>query len=493
MKQLTGVDASFLYMETPTTFGHVNGLAVYQRPQGRGFKPYDLFRQRIASRLGQIEPLRRRLVEVPLSLDHPWWIEDPDFDLDFHLRHIAVPPPGGDRELADLVARIIARPLDRTRPLWEAYVIEGLKGRRWAVLTKLHHATIDGASGAELLTMLLDPEPSPSSPTASSPTASSPAAPVDPTPADPNPEPERVPSPAEMLGRTALNLALRPERLARAQWRAWRDYGSILAGQLTPISGQTLSSALANGRPPALRGTPPTPFNRSIGSHRRLAFASASLDQVKRVKNHFGVTVNDVVMAACAGGLRRYLDDHDMLTDQPLVAGVPVSLRTGDEPDRWTNRVSMAVATVPTHLDDREERLAAAAEAMAEAKTTFSLVPADALLELADFSPPAVLTEASALATRLRVADQLPGPINLVISNVPGSRQPLYLGPAELLQYIPVSTIVEGQGLNITVQSYQDHLDFGLVGCRDLMPDIWDLLGYITDELDAYTALVVDG
>ncbi|MCP5030706.1 MAG: wax ester/triacylglycerol synthase family O-acyltransferase [Actinomycetia bacterium] len=475
MKQLSGLDAGFLYMETPTTFGHINSVSIYERPRTRGFKPYELFRGQIESRLDQLEPLRRRLVEVPFGLDHPWWIEDPDFDLDFHLRHIAAPPPGGDRELADLVARIISRPLDRRRPLWEAYVIEGLKQRRWAVLLKVHHATIDGASGAELLTLLLDDQPDDG-------TSREPSAP---SAKGPESKPEAVPSPTQMLTRTALNFAMRPERMARAQLKAWR--------QATDIATRHRGESIAANLPSKPLGpAPTTPFNKAISPQRRFAFRTTSLDDIKAIKNHFGATVNDVVMAACAGGLRHYLQNHDQLSDRPLLAAVPVSMRTGDETEKWTNRVSSIVAALPTHLEDRLERLAFTNSSMNEAKATFDLVPMDALVDFSQFSPPALFTETAAIATRMRLADRLNPAVNLIISNVPGPRQALYLGPCKLAHYYPVSTIAEGQGLNITVQSYEDKLDFGLVGCRELMPDIWDVLDYVVEEITAFTALIED-
>jgi WS/DGAT/MGAT family acyltransferase len=476
VKQLSGLDAGFLYMETPTTYGHVNSLSIYRRPRIKDFNPHELFRSHIEARLPDLEPFRRRLVEVPFQLDHPWWIDDPDFDLDFHVRHIAVPPPGGDAELADLVGRSIGRPLDRRRPLWEAYVIEGLADDRWALLLKLHHATIDGAAGAELLTMLLDTEPTRELPTAQN----------EPT------EGEAVPSPAEMLSRTAANYAMRPERMIRAQMRAWKDMGAIASKQSQDLmqagvkAWSRTQSAMAGRSDPApnvpTQAAPPTPFNRSITPHRRYAFRTAALDDVKTVKNAFGVTVNDVVMAVCAGAVRRYLQHHDAPVDRPLVTMVPVSIRTGEEEDRWTNRVSSIFAPLPVHLDDPGERLAFTHEAMIEAKSTFDLVPADALQDFARFSPPAVFSQAAALMTRMKIADLMNSPVNLVISNVPGPRQPLYLGPARLDHYYPVSTVAEGLGLNITVQSYEDKLDYGLVACRSLVPDLWDLMDLLIEE-----------
>ena len=487
MKQLSGVDAGFLYMETATSFGHISSLSIYERPKTRGFKPYEAFRSHLAARLPELEPFRRRLVEVPFQLDHPWWIEDPDFDLDFHVRHVAVPPPGGDKELADFVARVIGRPLDRSRPLWEAYVIEGLEQRRWAALLKFHHATIDGAAGAALMTMFLQDQPGPDPSLADRDSAGSKSADSEGIGIE-----KPVPTPMEMMGRTALGFAGRPERFLRAQYRAMTEANQIVSERGSDLFGTYLKSlgsqrSERSGRhdapspPPGM--APPTPFNRSITAHRRCAFGSASLDDVKTVKNRHDVTVNDVVMAVCAGALRRYLSKHDALTDRPLIAAVPVSIRTGDEVEPWTNRVSSIVAPLPTHLDDPGERLRSSHQAMLDAKTNFDLVPADALQDFAQFSPPAVFTEAAALMTRMKIADRVNPPINLVISNVPGPRQALYLGPAKLAHYYPVSTIAEGMGLNITVQSYEDRLDFGLVACRELVPDLSDLLTMITDEL----------
>lgn len=479
MKQLSGLDAGFLYMETPTTFGHISSMAVYDQPSKKGEKPYEVLRNRLEERLPVLEPLRRRLVEVPFQLDHPWWIEDPDFDLDFHVRHIAVPGPGGERELADLVGRLISRPLDRSRPLWEAYVIEGLPQKRWAALIKLHHAAIDGAAGAEMTMMLLDAEPDAVTP--------------------PMPEPpdtEAVPTPVEMMGRTMAGYAARPQRYMAAQSRMMRDAYRIATenrDELTaawtkaftwPSSGDADAPVLPSGRAPR------TPFNRSITPHRRFAYKSFSLDEVKLIKNHFRVTLNDVVMAVCAGALRRYLDRHEALTDQPLIAAVPVSIRTGDEDEMWTNRVSSVFAELPTHLDSAPERIAHAHAAMDTAKGSFNLIPAESLIDFAQFAPPTVFTQAASVMTRMRMADQLNPVSNLVVSNVPGPRQALYMGSARLQHYYPVSTIAEGQGLNITVQSYEDKLDLGLVGCRELLPDLWHLIDDVDAELESMLELV---
>ena len=485
MKQLTGLDAAFLHLETPAQFGHVSGLSIFARPDTPGYDPYAAWRSQLEQRLHLLEPLRRRLVEVPLGLDHPFWIADPNFDLDFHVRHTAVPPPGSDDQLANVVARIVGRPLDRTRPLWLSYVIEGLADDRFAVLTVFHHATVDGASGVELLTIMLDEEPE--------------GADV-PPPAEPW-RPEPVPSDLEVLARTALGLSRKPARAILLMARTAGELGMAtrnpalvaaadqVRGSLRGPLGALLNLGRDRGEerdaPPALpSGRPPrTPFNDKITPHRRLAIGSGSLDAVRAIKTAYGATVNDVVMAVCAGGLRTWLERHDALPEDPLVALVPVSIRTGEETDRWTNRVSMLSAVLPTDEADPVERIRRVHGAMASSKELFQAVPAERLTDFAEFPPPAVFARAMRLSARLRLGSRL-SPGNLVISNVPGARNPLYAAGARLEHYYPVSVITEGQGLNITVQSYLDRLDFGLVCCPELVPDVDDLLRAILDDID---------
>jgi WS/DGAT/MGAT family acyltransferase len=232
------------------------------------------------------------------------------------------------------------------------------------------------------------------------------------------------------------------------------------------------------------RAAPRTPFNRAITPHRRFAFRSVPLADVKALKTHLDATVNDVVMAASAGALRRYLDEKSSLPNDPLIAMIPVSVRTGDEADRWTNRVSGLVAALPTHIADPIERVSAVHATMERAKADFELIPADVLVDLSSLAPPALAVRATRMATSMRIADRMNPPVNLVISNVPGPRQALYLGGARLKHYYPVSTVAEGQGLNITVQSYRDTLDIGLVACRELVPDLWHLVDLYVEAID---------
>lgn len=480
MKQLTGLDASFLYMETSTTYGHVNGLSIYERPSP-DFDPYQAVRARFGSLVGHLEPFRRRVVEVPMGLDHPYWVDDADFDLDFHVRHIGLPRPGDLGQLSEQVARIIARPMDRSHPLWEVYVFDGLQDDRWGLLTKFHHATIDGASGVIML-QLINTD----------------------TPDAPWPfehrdwEPDPLPGDAELLRRAMGNVVANPLRATRFQLRLLRDLaesaGLASLGDIASQSRKLLTAAvgrsteaesvraqLRNVSLPPVQA-PPTPWNQPVGPHRRFALGTERLSNIKTLKQATGGTVNDVVMAVCAGALRRYLLDHDALPDGPLQAMVPVSIRTGEEDDPWTNRVSAIVAELPTDCDDPLERVERCRMAMADAKRRMDLVPADTIAEATDYTSPVVATAAVRLVARL--SSRVTLPINVVVSNVPGPRKPLYFAGAKLQHYIPVSTITNGVGLNITVHSYEDQLDFGLVADRDLIPDLQHLVELHLAEID---------
>ena len=484
MKQLSGLDASFLYMETPSQFGHVSSLSIFEKPDDPNYDAFSAWRAQIDKRLHTLEPLRRRLRNVPMNLDHPFWIDDPDFDLDFHVRNTATPPPGSDQQLADLVARIIGRPLDRTRPLWETYVIEGLPDDRFGILTKVHHSTIDGASGAELLTMMLDQSPEGDD--------------VPPPEEEWNPAPE--PSDAEVLARAGANLARKPGRAILLSTRVIREFGkstrnpALVAaanqvrgglrgplGALLNIGRERTPEGETKGPLPSL-SAPTRPSTRRSPRTAGSRSAPTSLESVKAIKNALGATVNDVVMAVCAGGLRTWLEDHDALPDQPAQRDDP-----GVDPHRRGDRAVEQPRL--RHLRRPPDRRARSGEAcqrvhesMNNAKELFDAIPADSLTDFAQFPPPAVFARAMRLSTRLMTRNS---PINLVISNVPGPRQPLYAAGSRLLHYYPVSTITDGQGLNVTVQSYLDSLDFGLVSCRELVPDLWDMLDAIINDLAA--------
>jgi diacylglycerol O-acyltransferase len=486
MKQLSGMDVTFLNMETPTTFGHVASLNLFDATGPGGQNPLDATKQIFLDRIGDLPPLRRRLVEVPLGLDLPYWIEDGDFDIDFHVRHHAVAPPGTPEQLAETVARIVARPLDRSRPLWELYVIEGLEGGRIAQLTKIHHATIDGASGALMLSVLLDTDPT-----------------IRPTGHAATWDTEAVPSDAELLQITMAEYLRRPEKMLRTNLRMMRELAAssgsgglraltdLIAQPLPGRLGDVLRERLRGGygkevdNPPSLPPTlaPRTPFNRPITAHRRFAYTTIPLEDAKTIRREYGCTFNDVVMALCSGTLRRYLIKHDALPEESLIAMVPVSIRAGGESDTYQNRVSGLLASLATDEPDPVQRLRLVQQSMTAAKGSFAAIPAETLQDYTQFAPPAVAARAMRMYSRLRIADRMNPPFNLTISNVPGPAEPLYSAGARLEHFYPVSTIIDGQGLNMTVQSYNGNLDFGFISCRELVPDLWTLTDHLHDSL----------
>ncbi|MDH4170528.1 MAG: wax ester/triacylglycerol synthase family O-acyltransferase [Acidimicrobiia bacterium] len=469
MQQLSGIDASFLSLETGGMLGHVSGLVVIDPSTADPPLNYDDWHREIEARLHLVPPFRRRLVEVPLGLDFPYWIEDPHFDLDYHLRHIALPAPGDREMLADQVARIHSRPLDRARPLWEMYLIEGLEGGRAAVMTKFHHAAIDGVSGAEILAALVDLEPTPSPP----------------PPPDTVWTPEAAPDPARMLAKGAVSLMTQPARAVRFGYRTARSLpglGALVGPGLANILTSPGQAPELLRRPDAL--APRTPFNHSIGRHRRLAFAQVSLEQVKAVKNRHGVTVNDVVMAMCSGAIRAWLGEYDHIPERTLVAMVPISVRDAANQHDIGNHVSSLVCSLATDVEDPIERLRTIHEAMAGVKEQHDALPADILSDATTFATPAIAGLASRLVARTRLADRINPLFNVVISNVPGPPVPLYTAGARIEADYPVSAIIDGVGLNITVMSLDGHLDFGLVACRDLVEDLWFMADALQGQLD---------
>jgi WS/DGAT/MGAT family acyltransferase len=465
MRQLTSLDAQFLGVETSRTYGHVGGLAVYDPSTAPGGKLEigDVCRL-VSERLHLLPPFRWRLVQVPFGIDLPYWVEDPAFDLDFHIRESAVPPPGDDRRLAETVARIFARPLDRSRPLWELYLIQGLQDGRAALLTKLHHSMVDGVSGNEILGVLLDPSPE--------------GREIPPAPGDG--AGERVPGDLEMLGRGLLGVPRQPLRALRSLPTALPNLTDLPGANAFPAVPR-LSRALAGLRredPSLLEVTtarpPKTCFNGRVGPHRRFAFGSLSLDTVKRIKNELGITVNDVVVAVCATAVRDWLLARDELPEEPLVAMIPVSVRTEEQAGTFGNRISTMIVPIPTNVEDPRERLMRAHEYLRGAKERHRALPADLLTDATSFIPPAVAARAA--RTTMDILGRTRPPLNLVISNVPGPREPLYCAGALLLAHYPVSVVIDGVGLNMTVMSYRDHLDFGIIADRDQVDDAWALI-----------------
>ena len=467
MQQLTGLDASFLAFETANSTGHVGGVSVLD--PGGAPRPLTLARltEVLGDRLPLVPVLRRKLLNVPLGLDQPYWIDDADFDIEYHVRELALPGPGSDTQLSEQVARLHARPLDRSRPLWEIYLITGLARDRAAVYTKIHHSAIDGVSGTELLTVLFDLDPGGRE--------LPPARPF---------RPERRPAPAALAALAATRLAWRPVQTARIANEIIRvlptlapPLSALVGGMLGLGRGDGAVIASMPGRAPA------TPFNKPITPHRRFAFRSVDLTRVKTVKNAFGVSVNDVVMAMCAGALRRWLADHDALPGAPLIAMIPVSVRDPASKGALGNKVSAMLATLPTHMIDPDQRLEIVHAATRIAKAQQAAIPQGLVDQISDFAPPALTARAARVVFATGLLHRLP-PFNVCISNVPGPNVPVYLCGAKLLAHYPVSVITDGQGLNITLVGYLGQLHFGLVSCRELVPDIDTLAGYLVEELE---------
>jgi diacylglycerol O-acyltransferase len=468
MQQLTGLDAAFLALESAVSTGHVGGVCVLDPTDAP--EPLDLARLTdvLAQRLPLVPVLRRRLLEVPLGLDQPYWVDDEDFDIEYHIRELALPQPGSEAQLAEQVGRLHARALDRRRPLWEMYLITGLAQGRVAVYTKVHHAAIDGASGAELLTVLLDLVPEGR----------------DLPPAEPF-RPQQAPGRGAVAVRTALHFARRPVQTAKLAIDLVKVLPT-LGPAISPVVGGMLGLGDRGGDGGVIASrtgrAPATPFNKAITSHRRIAFRSVDLGDVKAVKNAFGVSVNDVVMAMCAGALRRWLIEHDALPSAPLVSMIPVSVRDEASKGALGNKVSAMLATLPTNLADPAQRLAVTHQATKSAKAQQAAIPQGLVEDISDFAPPALTARAARVVFATGLLHRVP-PFNVVISNVPGPNVPVYLAGAKLLANYPVSVLTDGQGLNITLVGYLGQLHFGFVACRELVPDIDAMAGYLVDEL----------
>lgn len=447
MQRLSGLDASFLYLETSSQPMHVCSIIELDTSTVPGGYTFERLRDALVRRIRAVPPFREKLADSPLNLDHPVWVDDEDFDVDRHLHRIAVPAPGGRAELSQICGHIAQTPLDRRRPLWEMWVIEGVAGTdchrdgRLAVMTKVHHAGVDGVTGANLMSQLCATEPD-----------------------------AAAPEPAAGVGGGAgwriaagglVRFAARPLRLASV---VPDTAASVLATVRRALDGAAMARPFA---------APATVFNARISNRRCIAYAELNLDDVKAVKNHFGVKVNDVVMALVSGVLRQYLAERNALPDSSLVASVPISVHgKSDRPGR--NQVSAMFASLHTEIADPVQRLKAIAHANSVAKEHSSAIGASLLQDWTQFAAPAVFGIAMRLYARTRFTDSMPVH-NLVVSNVPGPQLPLYLLGCEVKAMYPLGPIFHGSGLNITAMSLRGKLDVGLIGCPDLVPDLWEL------------------
>ncbi len=441
--RLTALDAGFLHLERGGAHMHVAGVLVFE-----GEAPaYDDLVEIIASRMHLVPRYRQKLAHVPYGQGRPVWVDDPHFNPGYHVRHSALPAPGSDEQLRNLAGRLFARPLDRTKPLWEINLVEGLAGGRFAIISKTHHALVDGVSGVDVTSVLFDtsPEPAPAATEARE--------------WVPRPEPTGVELLAEALAERAT-VPAEGARGVRALTRAPRHVLGQAGEWLVGVGAMAWAG---------LRPAPPSPFNVPIGPHRRYTWVDSEVARFKAIKNELGGTLNDVVLAAVALALGRFLRRRQIETDGlVLKAMVPVSVRADVERGALGNRVAAMWAPLPVGVEDPEAVLAEVGEAMRGLKESGQAVGAQALTSLADFAPPTIMSQAARLQARQRF-------FNLVVTNVPGPQIPLYLLGRLMVGFYPVVPLAHQQALGIAIMSYDGRLGFGLLGDYDAMADLEDL------------------
>ncbi len=456
MDRLSGLDASFLYLESSTQLLHVCGVIVLDPETIPGGYSFEAFKDELERRIDGVPMFHRKLKQVPLGIDHPVWVTADDFDIDRHVHRMALPSPGGERELADLCGHMAGIPLDRSRPLWEFVVIEGLESGKVAIFTKMHHCTVDGVSGANAISFLCSLEPD------APPLESAPKGRLD----------LRTPGDAELLARGVLANLGKPVAVAK------------LVGPTAGVLTKTIGRARSGTAMAAPLTAPRTSFNGTITGHRTIALADLSLDQIKEIKNAVpGSTVNDVVLALCGGALRRYLQDRDELPESSLVASVPVSVRGKSKKESGSNKVSTIFSRLGTDIEDPLDRLGQVSEGNTNAKDHHKAIPADTLQDWAEFAAPRTFGLAVRMVSSLRLADTGPVIHNLVISNVPGPPVPLYFIGARIEGLYPLGPVFHGAGLNITVMSSDGKVHVGAIACRELVPQPWKLTEKFAEEL----------
>ena len=468
MKHLSGMDATFFHVETPDTPMHVGSLCVVSLPDGYTGDYYEDYRAQIGSRLHLAEVFERKLALMPFELSNPIWVDDDDVDLDYHVRRIILSKPGTFQQLEQYVARLHSSLMDRSRPLWELYVIEGLQSGQMAVYSKVHHAAVDGQAGVALAKALYD---------------------ISPEPRQIKPRREKRRSDQYQLGAAELvvasmkNTAEQYMKLITTLPNTWQA--------LTSISLPKISDALPNVGPNTDWGIAPrTPLNVSITNQRTYAARSVSLADVKQAAKRLNVTLNDVVLAACAQALRRYLADDNALPKAPLLAAVPVSLREAGNTEQ-NNQATIMLVSLATDIADPLERLKAINQSSSSSKEITGSLKAVIPTDYPSFGAPWLMSGLATLWGRSKIADNLPPIANVVISNVPGPQMPLYMAGAKVDTYFPVSIPSHSMALNMTVQSYNGTLDYGLIACRRAVPDIGELADYVVQAHQELHALAL--
>lgn len=477
IERLKGLDAAFLALETPSMHMHVSAVMVFEPPQDSPelrapAVQFERMRDVFSERLHLVPLLTRRAMRVPFGLGHPVWADDPAFDLDFHLRRASLPAPGGPEELAEFAAEVVSRPLEPRRSLWEMHFVEGLESGHVAVVPKLHHSMIDGIIGAEVMAAFLDPGPGTSSRTSQFRVRAR--------------RHEQVPSDPELLAWAMSSLALHPQNA----FNALRT--TIGAARQLSERNRRLREEQETDPPPGPFRAPRTSLNGAISAHRRFAFLDLPLEELTAVRRSFGGTLNDVVLTAVAGALRRLLAERGERLDESLVAMVPISTRAANEPASYGgieqeagpgNRLSAMLVSLGTSIADPIERLGVVAEGSRLAKEQAQVLSEQVIGGWAQLAFPALSSRLARLAGNLRLFDHLPPLFNVVVSNVPGPPEPLWCAGSRLVAVYPVGPLVEGVGLNITVMSYTRTLYIGLVGCRDLVPEVDHLAVLLGDSL----------
>jgi diacylglycerol O-acyltransferase / wax synthase len=460
VERLTAADSWFLYLENPTVHLHVVGVVLLDPSTAPDGLDFDGIVRHIRGCVPLIPSFRRRLVEVPLGVDHPVWIEDPEFRLEDHLHHWVLGRDGIAETVEEAVSRVCSEQLDRRLPLWQMYYVEGLEGGRTALVTKIHHALVDGITGVDILAHLVDLAPD------------APAKDAD----DSARVVDEVPSaPCSLLDATAHRLRT-PMRPLVALWRT--------AASVTRMTTSTARTRLARGdRAAGPFDAPRTAFNSTLTPRRTVAFGATSLEAVKETRRAFDVTVNDVVLAACTTGLRRRLERDGTLPDRPLTCSVPVSVH-GRGDDSSTNQVSAMFVHLPVHVADPVERLEQVHHSSRSAKRVQGAMGPEMIGDVVDLIPPPLFHLSAGLWSQARLPDRLPPVHNLIVSNVAGSPDPLYIAGAEVVGLYPFGPLMEGAALNVTVISHLHDLDVGLIACPDLLPDLDRLLEDMIEAFD---------
>ena len=463
MERMTGLDAKFLYSETPTAHMHTIKVAVSDVSAVAGGFSFDTLIEVLDQLLPRLPPFRRRVVPVPLGLDHPLWIEDPAFDLRRHVGRLVLDEPGSDRQLAEAIASFAGTPLPRDRPLWELLVVEGLAGRRIAVVVKIHHAVADGSAAVALLRNV-----------------------VQGTGAEPSPDPVEDPWRPEPIptGRQLLSLA------ARGHIARWKGLPHLVRESVTRTRASELRRRSFAEKPPVpLHHVPRTSFNVSIDARRTFAMTELSLEHLRDIRRATGTTFNDVYLAVCGGALRQYLSDRGELPDRPLLASVPVS--TDPDAARMSgNRVDSLYVSIGTDIADPIRRLAQIHRGTVASKEVRGLLGHDLLARRADVVPPQAYRSALRLWSRSHLADLVHPPLNVVLSNVAGPKDRILFGPIELESLYSVGPILEGIGLNITAWSYGNRLGVAVLGSPASVPDPWLIVDALRASLDELRASV---